>query len=464
MDSLGDLLNRMNGDTSRGTSQTSSKNNDDEPPTGTCPRCGQENVCNGLGVIRYEVPIDDPRFGKLFRCPNNPVQADAERQERLRRLSNLDAYKDKTFDTFVIETAKLTPSEEMSLRTAYKMASSFADQPEGWLLLEGTFGCGKTHLAAAIGNERLKQGDLVLFITVPDLLDHLRSTFGPSSETGYDQMFDRIRNAPLLILDDLGAENSSQWAQEKMFQLLNHRYSRRLPTVITTNVDVDTIDPRVRSRLLDQDLIHRVKITAPDYRTSAQNQHQQFSNLSLYLGMTFDNFDTSTRLNGEERQNLELALEAAVSYSRAPKGWLVLLSNYYASGKTHLAAAIAQQRQQMGDTVMFVTVPDLLDYLRTAYNPGVMMNFDQRFNMVRNAPLLVLDNLGTESATPWAKEKLFQLIDHRYITNRPTVITTAKPLEQIDARIQSRLVDQRVCRIIRIIAPDYPSRIRNARS
>ena len=66
-------------------------------------------------------------------------------------------------------------------------------------MLEGPYGCGKTHLAAAIGNQRLAHGDMVLFITTPDLLDHLRSTYGPSSEIGYDEMFDRIRGAHLLI-------------------------------------------------------------------------------------------------------------------------------------------------------------------------------------------------------------------------------------------------------------------------
>jgi len=170
-----------------------------------------------MGVIRYDVPVGDPRFGKLFRCPNHRLEMDADRQERLRRLSNLDAFSEKGFDNFVIDPQALKPAEAQSLEFALTMCARFAEQPEGWLLLEGTYGCGKTHLAAAVGNARLAKGEIVLFITTPDLLDHLRSTFGPSSETGYDETFDRIRNAPLLILDDLGAENASEWAQEKLF-------------------------------------------------------------------------------------------------------------------------------------------------------------------------------------------------------------------------------------------------------
>lgn len=406
------------------------------------------------------MPIDDPRFGKLFRCPGNHPDRDHERREKLRRLSNLHVFADKTFEAFKVEMPSLTPSQRQSLDYAFRVALGYSQKPDGWLLLEGSYGSGKTHLAAAIGNARLEHEDIVLFITTPDLLDHLRGTYGPSSETAYDDMFDRIRNAPLLILDDLGAENPSGWAQEKLFQLLNHRYSRRLSTVITTNADLDTIDARIRSRLLDENLIHRVKLAVPDYRSAVENQREQLSSLSLYTHMTFSTFDSQTRLKPHEQQNLEFAVGAVWEYAQAMQGWLVLLGDFYGCGKTHLAASVAQYQQERGTTVIFTTVPDLLDYLRVTYNPGAPVSFDQRFNTFRNAPLLVLDNLGMESATAWAKEKLFQILDYRYVTARPTVITTSKRLEDLDQRISSRLVDERICRIIRIKAPDYASRIR----
>jgi DNA replication protein DnaC len=445
---------------SQGNSPTSS--NTDPQDSGLCRICGGESICESLGVIRYDVPTDDPRFGKMFRCPNNRVELDMDRQERLRRISNLDAYQEKNFFNFQIDSPTLKPSERESLQIALSIAARFADNPDGWLLLEGTYGCGKTHLAAAVGNARLLKGDLVLFITVPDLLDHLRSTFGPSSETGYDETFDRIRNAPILILDDLGAENASAWAQEKLFQLLNHRYSRRLATVITTNVDLDTFDPRIRSRLLDNTLINRSKITAPDYRTYIRSEQDQLSNLALYDDMTFETFDTRKKLTTEERPNLERALEFSMSYAERPEGWL-LLTGPYGSGKTHLAAAIAHHQQARGTDVMFVTVPDLLDYLRLTFNPNAPVTFDQRFQMVRNSPFLVLDDLGMEGSSSWAKEKLFQIIDHRYVTRRPTVMTTGKRPDELDARIQSRIKDKRRCTIFAITAPDYASRINRSK-
>lgn len=432
-----------------------SSNTDDE---GRCRICGGEPICQGLGVVRYDVPVNDPRFGKLFRCPNNPVEKDQERQDRLRRFSNLDAYADKVFESFNTSLSTLTQPEADSLRMALGVAQNFAAEPEGWLLLEGGYGCGKTHLAAAVGNARLAQGDIVLFLTVPDLLDYLRNTFGPASEIGYDELFDRVRNVPLLILDDLGAENASSWAQEKLFQLLNFRYSRRLPMVVTTNAELDALDPRIRSRLLDQDFVHRVKITAPDYRSAIQNQRDTLlSSLSLYKEKTFENFDTRHYVTPDEHRNLDMALQIAHSYAASPQGWLVFLGPY-GCGKTHLAAAIAHFREQQGAQVVFITVPDLLDHLRDAYYPDTPVRFDRRFQMVRSAAFLVLDDLGTENSSAWAREKLFQIMDYRYVARLPTVITTARRLEELDKRIQSRLIDDQCCTTFAITAQGYPLR------
>lgn len=429
------------------------------PDSGMCHLCGMESICGGLGVVRYDVPMSDPRFGKLFRCPNHAVEMDTERHERLRRLSNMAALADKGFDNFEIQFPMYSDDQALSLQMAVRVASNFAEEPRGWLLLEGTYGCGKTHLAAAVGNERLRQGDTVLFITAPDLLDHLRSGYSSSAEEPYDEMFERVRNATLLILDDLGVENPSAWAQEKLFQLLNHRYTHKMPTVITTNASLDTLDPRIRSRLLDERHIRHAKISAPDYRTTSSRQQADLNtSLSLYAKMTFDTFDTEKLLLPDEQKKLERSKTIAQDYAKEPKGWLMLMGDY-GGGKTHLAAAIAHEVAERGEKVLFVTVPDLLDYLRVTFRPDSSVSFDQRFQIVRNVPLLVMDDLGTEHASPWAREKLFQILDHRYIANLATVITTSKQLENMDDRIRTRLMDKRRCTIHAVIGPDYATRL-----
>ena len=108
-------------------------------------------------------------------------------------------------------------------------------------------------------------------------------------------------------------------------------------------------------------------------------------------------------------------------------------------------------------------MPDLLDYLRVTFNPNAPVTFDQRFQMVRNTPFLVLDDFSTEGSA-WAKEKLFQILDYRYVSRRPTVITTFKPVDDMDARIRTRLLDKRRCSIFAITVQDYASRLNRRKS
>jgi DNA replication protein DnaC len=128
-------------------------------------------------------------------------------------------------------------------------------------------GVGKTHLAAGIGIACQDRGKPVMFVVVPDLLDHLRATFSPSSTTSYDRMFQEVLTSELLILDDLGTQSATPWAREKLYQILNYRYNAELPTVITTSDTLEQMDARIRSRMLDTRLVTLWKFIAPPYHT-----------------------------------------------------------------------------------------------------------------------------------------------------------------------------------------------------
>jgi DNA replication protein DnaC len=293
-------------------------------------------------------------------------------------------------------------------------------------------------------------------MVVPDLLDHLRATFSPQSEVSYDTLFEQLRTTPLLILDDLGTQSSTPWAQEKLFQLLNHRYITRLPTVITTNLRLDDLEPRLRSRLIDPNLVTHYHITAPDFRAGKAAGQSELSTLHLHREQTFAAFDgRRPDLSAEERMNLQEVLAVCEAFGAEPDGWIVLAGTH-GCGKTHLAAAIANHvAAGNSGEVMFVMVPDLLDHLRASFNPQANVPYDRRFDEIKRAPLLVLDDLGTESATPWAREKLFQLLGYRYSARLPTIITTSSTPDEIDPWLRTRMLDIDRCRFCAIIAPPF---------
>jgi len=416
----------------------------------TCP------ICKGLGYLRADVPVGHPDFGKLVPCACRLAELAQRRVAALRTLSDLEILSRMTFETFSPEGHGLPPDKQKNLRWAYDEAKTFSENPEGWLVLKGGFGCGKTHLVAAIANECVERGQPVLFITIPDLLDHLRAAFAPSSPADFDTRFEEVRTASVLILDDLGTESGTTWAQEKLFQIFNYRYNARLPTVVTTNHELEEIPLRLRSRLVDPDLTKIVTILAPDYRRAGISPDQSdLSSLSLHIHQTFENFDPRKgELPREEEENLKRAFDIARTFAKDPRDWLVFTGTY-GSGKTHLAAAIANHRVKQGHPALFVVVPDLLDHLRATFNPQSTVSFDKRFEEVRRAPLLILDDLGTESATPWAREKLYQIFDYRYNARSPTVITTATPIEELDPRLATRMLDVSRCTPFAILAPAY---------
>lgn len=409
-----------------------------------------------------DVPPDDPRFGRAVVCVCRRNNLEEEKTVTLAKLSQLGLLTESTFESFKPEGLGLTPDKQRNIRLAYDLVRQYAEDPQGWLILRGGYGCGKTHLAAAVANFRIGHGHSALFINTPDLLDHLRSTFSPLSTQTYDQRFDEVRNAPLLILDDLGAQNNTEWVQEKLYQIFNHRYTAKLPTIITTNEEFESFDIRVRSRLEDTTIARTVVITAPDFRRGGVDQDQSdLSTLDLHKEKTFENFDIrDDELPRKQADNLFRAFELSMAFAENPQGWLVFQSNAYANGKTHLAAAIANHVSRNGDAALFVVVPDLLDHLRSTFNPSSIISLDKRFNEVKTAPFLVLDDLGTESATAWAKEKLYQLFNYRYNAKLPTVITTSIGIDEIDRRLLSRMMYGSHCTFFVLEAPSYRGKIR----
>jgi DNA replication protein DnaC len=417
---------------SRAATAASSGAEPEVPPS--CDRC------RDAGFLRADVAVGHPDFGKIVPCGCRAEQIKRQRSDRLRGLSNLGPLSRLTFEGFRPDGLRQEPGRRTRIRAVLEQAQRFAAEPEGWLVLVGPPGCGKTHLAAAIANQRLNDGRAVIFSIVPDLLDHLRLTFNPQSDVTYDELFETVKNTELLILDDLGTQSSTPWAQEKLFQLLNHRYHAQLPTVVTTNHRLDELDERLRARLTDPQLASVYLIEDWD-----PGLLQQLGGMSLerLRSMSFETFNVRG-MEEAPNESLRLALGLARGFAEDPSGWL-LLTGLPGTGKTHLAAAIANVLQAGGVSVCLVTVPDLLDYLRTAFAPDSRVRYERVFDAVRTAPVLILDDLGSHSGTPWAQEKLFQLFNYRYNAKLPTVITSNLTLDDHDARLRSRMLDPTLC-------------------
>lgn len=146
---------------------------------------------------------------------------------------------------FFDPTGKISSYEtaEKAFQGARKFVKDFirGENPDG-LMFSGSVGCGKTFLAGAIANALLEQGIEVLFIVVPDLLDEIKATYGYQENSNTEHsLLETARKVPLLILDDLGAHNYTDWVRNKIYSIINYRLNNNLSTVITTNLDLNEL-------------------------------------------------------------------------------------------------------------------------------------------------------------------------------------------------------------------------------
>lgn len=137
-----------------------------------------------------------------------------------------------------------------------------------WVVLSGPCGVGKTHLAYAAAQVLAAQGMTVRFYSVPEMLDIFRSLH--KDDQNFYNFFNTTINMPVLILDDLGTQRWTEFAEEKLYHLVDHRYAHKLKMLITTNAR--ELPERIASRLKDGEIGEFVRCHGEDYRQRSQKR------------------------------------------------------------------------------------------------------------------------------------------------------------------------------------------------
>jgi len=198
------------------------------------PRCDCEKA------VAYWTEYDRQQEEKKAR------EEEEKRREAMRRKVEAllgksgikKRFQQRTFPNFRCDT----PGRKKNYAIAKEYADNFAYHRAigDGLYIEGTNGTGKTHLAAAIALQLISEGIPVICKTSSDLLLDIKKSFDDSS-MHEAQVLDVYKKVDLLIIDDLGKEQCSDWSMSTLYSILNDRYEDMKPTIVTTNYNADQL-------------------------------------------------------------------------------------------------------------------------------------------------------------------------------------------------------------------------------
>lgn len=257
----------------------------DPPAPVPCEYCGRPRFTRGI-----------VRSGSIFWIPTGPEKCDcegarkeqearekakaeaerreAERKEAERQRARIESiigasglgrrFLNRRFESF-----QVTAENAEGYETAKGYAEGFsllkddqAMQEENGLLIYGPKGTGKTHMAAAIANDLLRQGVPVVFATMIDLLAKIKDSFDRNQGASEEEILRLYKTCDLLIIDDLGKEQPTEWALAKIYQIINARYEDYRPIVVTSNYSpqelVDRMTPKGGDRITADATVDRI--------------------------------------------------------------------------------------------------------------------------------------------------------------------------------------------------------------
>lgn len=269
------------------------------PPPDICQFCGKENYRKGIVIfdaigfwqpfparcdcseaVEYWKKYDEEEAAR--KEAERIAEEQKRKRERIERLLGKSGIKKRfqrrTFENFITDT----PERKRCYNIAKRYADTFSQRYANGdgLYIEGTNGTGKTHLAAAIALQLINEGVPTICKTSTDLLLDIKKTFerGDLTESA---VLDIYKSADLLIIDDLGKEQCSDWSMSTLYSILNDRYEDMKPTIITTNYGAEDLIRALTPKGYDDTkivaIISRLRETSTvitmawnDYRTTQE--------------------------------------------------------------------------------------------------------------------------------------------------------------------------------------------------
>lgn len=216
--------------------------------------------CDGAGWYKEAVPYGHPNFGKLLPCQCKLAATAAREQGRHDQL--LSQLKGELGTLAHCRLTNYVIGDEAPLQAALSAAERY--RYTGWLYLWGSCGTGKSHLAAALAHEAVRRGLHASYASVPALLRFIKQGF--KDDTSDDRMA-ALQQVGFLVLDDIGAEYHTRvgdFNATALFEIVNYRDLRDLPTVFTSNIRCDELESRISSRIYGR--AQRIRMVGSDYR------------------------------------------------------------------------------------------------------------------------------------------------------------------------------------------------------